>query len=85
MRSFAEVFKWEENNSSYEHGLRTIIFKMPGWWLYILDGTNLYFTHGCPTSHGGDKWNKSHKCGSCGEAAPDDLITVATLMYKPEG
>ncbi len=84
MRSFVEIFSWAEDNPSYEQVRhRTILFEMPGWWLYILDGTDLYFAHGCPTSHGGDKWNKSHKCASCDEAPSDDFITVATLMHEP--
>ena len=44
----------------------------------------LYFTHGCPDSHGGDIWRERQKCRTCDITPPDEFITVATLMSEPK-
>jgi hypothetical protein len=82
-KTFEEVFSWSQPADILLD--RTILFTVPGWWLYII-GTHheyLYYAHGCCESFGGDRWGISKGCVKCGELPPDEIITIATLYSKP--
>jgi hypothetical protein len=82
-KTFEEVFSWAMPDDVLRD--RTILFTVPGWWLYIIGNCHdrLYFAHGCCESYGGDKWGISKGCIKCGEVPPDEVITIATLYEEP--
>jgi hypothetical protein len=78
-KTFEEVFSWSKPTDVLRD--RTILFKVPGWWLYTIGNRHevLYLAHGCCESYGGDKWGVVGRCIKCGGIPPDDVVTVATL------